>query len=233
MPWRLGPASCSPPPRVSCPADAWGKNNLPPELSFVVARGEGPARGSPWPHLPRLRPRIGPAAPRARASGPGPAVQAGRAGSTFFWLSEPSIQLAEAVAGRPLRRAGPVRVDRHRGDHVRVPHGAPSRAAKILKFEGGTVFTITPWSATGACPRKLLPLPGRRRRHSPGRPRERADRPVQRSRDDRARLAAHRADLAAIIVEPLQRAIRPKPSSSPGSVGSPIAWVPSSSSTRW
>ena len=51
-------------------------------------------------------------------------------GIHFFWLSEPSIQLAEAVAGRPLRRAGPVRVDRHRGDHVRVPHGAPSRAAR-------------------------------------------------------------------------------------------------------
>ncbi len=149
------------------PGACLGQNTLPPELSFVVDRGEGSRlidlRGRSYLDYvlgsgPLLLGHAHPAMVRAVQE------QVAR-GSTFFWLSEPSVRLAEMVV-----RAVPC------AEQVRfVSTGTEAtmfacrmartftRREKILKFEGGWHgSTTTPWSGTGACRRRLrTPTPAR------------------------------------------------------------------------
>ena len=137
-------------------------------------------------------------------------------GSTFHWLSEPSIRLAEAVVD-----AVPC------ADQVRfVSTGteatmfacrmarAVTRREKILKFEGGwhglhDYAMVGNWRVPSEAP---YPYPGP---DIGGIPRGALESVLVAPFNDLAtteRIATERgSELAAIIVEPLQRSIRPRP----------------------
>jgi glutamate-1-semialdehyde 2,1-aminomutase len=200
------------------PGACLGQNALPPELSFVVDRGEGPRifdlRGRSYLDYvlgsgPLLLGHAHPAIVEAVRE------QVGR-GSTFFWLSEPSVRLAEEVV-----RAVPC------AEQVRfVSTGTEAtmfacrmartftRREKILKFEGGW-HGLHDYAMVGN-----WRIPSEQPYPSPppdvgGIPRGALASVLVAPFNDleaTERIAeAHAGDLAAIIVEPLQRAIRPRP----------------------
>jgi glutamate-1-semialdehyde 2,1-aminomutase len=200
------------------PGACLGQNPLPAELSFVVERGEGPRlfdlRGRSYLDYvlgsgPLLLGHAHPAIVKA--------VQEQVAkGSTFFWLSEPSIRLADEVA-----RAVPC------AEQVRfVSTGTEAtmfacrmartftRREKILKFEGGW-HGLHDYAMVGN-----WRLPSEQPYPSPppdvgGIPRGALASVLVAPFNDLAAteriVAPHAGDLAAIIVEPLQRTIRPRP----------------------
>src|SRR5262249_57391253 len=123
------------------PGACLGQNALPPELSFVVERGEGPRlfdlRGRTYLDYvlgsgPLLLGHAHPAIVKA--------VQEQVAkGSTFFWLSEPSIRLAEAVV-EAVPCAEQVQFVSTGTEATMVAcrmASACTRSANILKFECG------------------------------------------------------------------------------------------------
>ncbi len=200
------------------PGACLGQNALPPELSFVVERGEGARlfdlRGRSYLDYvlgsgPLLLGHAHPAIVKAVQE------QVAR-GSTFFWLSEPSIRLAEAVV-----QAVPC------AEQVRfVSTGTEAtmfacrmartftRREKILKFEGGW-HGLHDYAMVGN-----WRLPSEQPYPSPppdvgGIPRGALASVLVAPFNDLAAteavVAAHADDLAGIIVEPLQRTIRPKP----------------------
>jgi glutamate-1-semialdehyde 2,1-aminomutase len=200
------------------PGACLGQNVLPPELSFVVERGEGArlvdVRGRTYLDYvlgsgPLLLGHAHPALVRAVQE------QVAR-GSTYFWLSEPSIRLAEAVV-----QAVPC------AEQVRfVSTGTEAtmfacrmartftRREKLLKFEGGwhglhDYAMVGNWRVPSEAP---YPHPGP---DVGGVPRGALETVLIAPFNDletTERIArAHASDLAAIIVEPLQRAIRPRP----------------------
>ena len=200
------------------PGACLGLNALPPELSFVVDHGEGArlvdVRGRTYLDYvlgsgPLLLGHAHPAVVRAVQE------QVAR-GSTFHWLSEPSIRLAEAVVD-----AVPC------ADQVRfVSTGteatmfacrmarAVTRREKILKFEGGwhglhDYAMVGNWRVPSEAP---YPYPGP---DIGGIPRGALESVLVAPFNDLAtteRIATERgSELAAIIVEPLQRSIRPRP----------------------
>jgi glutamate-1-semialdehyde 2,1-aminomutase len=200
------------------PGACLGQNPLPPDLTFVAERGEGAwlvdVRGRRYLDYvlgsgPLLLGHAHPALVRAVQE------QAAR-GSTFFWLSEPSVRLAEEVV-----RAVPC------ADQVRfVSTGTEAtmlalrmartftRREKVLKFEGGwhglhDYALVGNWRLPSEAPYPYsLPDVG-------GVPRGAVESVLVAPFNDLATAervaAAHGGDLAAIIVEPLQRAIRPRP----------------------
>jgi glutamate-1-semialdehyde 2,1-aminomutase len=200
------------------PGAALGQSALPPELSFVVAEGRGArltdVRGRTYLDYvlgsgPLLLGHAHPAIVRA--------VQEQVAkGSTYFWLSEPSIRLAEAVV-----QAVPC------AEQVRfVSTGTEAtmfacriartftRREKILKFEGGwhglhDYAMVGNWRIPSEAPYPS-PLPD-----VGGIPRGAVESVLVAPFNDletTARIVAdHAHELAGIIVEPLQRAIRPRP----------------------
>src|SRR5262245_37285101 len=127
--------------RSVLPGGCLGQNSLPPELSFVVARGEGARlvdlRGRTYLDYvlgsgPLLLGHAHPALVRAVQE------QVAR-GSTFFWLSEPSIHLAEAVV-QAVPCAEQVRFVSTGTEATMFAcrmARAFTRREKILKFEGG------------------------------------------------------------------------------------------------
>ncbi len=199
------------------PGACLGQNALPPELAFVVDHGEGArlvdVRGHS--HLdyvlgsgPLLLGHAHPAVVKA-------AQEQVAKGSTFFWLSEPSIRLAEEVA-RAVPGAEQVRFV-STGTEATMFAGRMARTftrrEKILKFEGGwhglhdyamvgnwRIPSEQPYPSpppdVGGIPRGALASV----LVAPFNDLEATERIA----------AAHADDLAAIIVEPLQRAIRPK-----------------------
>ncbi len=200
------------------PGACLGLNALPPELSFVVDHGEGArlvdVRGRTYLDYvlgsgPLLLGHAHPAVVRAVQE------QVAR-GSTFHWLSEPSIRLAETVVD-----AVPC------ADQVRfVSTGteatmfacrmarAVTRREKILKFEGGwhglhDYAMVGNWRVPSEAP---YPYPGP---DIGGIPRGALESVLVAPFNDLAtteRIATERgSELAAIIVEPLQRSIRPRP----------------------
>ena len=204
--------------RAVLPGGCLGQNPLPPELSFIVARGEGARlfdlRGRSYLDYvlgsgPLLLGHAHPALVRAVQD------QVAR-GSTFFWLSEPSVRLAEAVV-----QAVPC------AEQVRfVSTGTEAtmfacrmarvftRREKILKFEGGwhglhDYAMVGNWRIPSEAP---YPHPGP---DVGGIPRGALESVLVAPFNDletTERVATgHAEDLAAIIVEPLQRAIRPRP----------------------
>ena len=204
--------------RTVLPGACLGQNTLPPELSFVVARGEGARlvdlEGRTYLDYvlgsgPLLLGHAHPALVRAVQE------QVAR-GSTFFWLSEPSIRLAEAVV-QAVPCAEQVRFV-STGTEATMFAGRMARAftrrEKILKFEGGwhglhDYAMVGNWRVPSEAP---YPHPGP---DVGGIPRGALDSVLVAPFNDlesTERIVAGRAgDLAAIIVEPLQRAIRPRP----------------------
>jgi glutamate-1-semialdehyde 2,1-aminomutase len=200
------------------PGACLGQNSLPAELSFVAARGEGARlvdlRGRTYLDYvlgsgPLLLGHAHPALVRAVQE------QVGR-GSTFFWLSEPSIQLAEAVV-QAVPCAEQVRFVSTGTEATMFAcrmARAFTRREKILKFEGGwhglhDYAMVGNWRVPSEAP---YPYPGP---DVGGIPRGALESvliaPFNDLETTEGIAARHRADLAAIIVEPLQRAIRPQP----------------------
>ncbi len=200
------------------PGACLGQNALPAELSFVVERGEGPrlfdlsgksyldyVLGSGPLLLGHAHPAIVKAVQEQVAKG-----------STYFWLSEPSVRLAEEVV-----RAVPC------AEQVRfVSTGTEAtmfacrmartftRREKILKFEGGW-HGLHDYAMVGN-----WRIPSEQPYPSPppdvgGIPRGALESvlvaPFNNLEATERIVASHAGELAGIIVEPLQRAIRPRP----------------------
>jgi glutamate-1-semialdehyde 2,1-aminomutase len=200
------------------PGACLGQNSLPAELSFIVDHGEGARlvdlRGRTYLDYvlgsgPLLLGHAHPAIVRAVQE------QVAR-GSTFFWLSEPSIRLAEAVV-EAVPCAEQVRFVSTGTEATMFAcrmARALTRREKILKFEGGwhglhDYAMVGNWRVPSESP---YPYPGP---DIGGVPRGALESVLVAPFNDLAtteRIATERgADLAAIIVEPLQRSIRPLP----------------------
>ncbi len=200
------------------PGACMGQNPLPAELSFVVDHGEGArlvdVRGRTYLDYvlgsgPLLLGHAHPVVVKAAQD------QVAR-GSTFFWLSEPTIRLAEEVV-RAVPCAERVRFVSTGTEATmfacRIAR-ACTRREKILKFEGGwhglhDYAMVSNWRIASEQPYpRPLPDVG-------GIPRGAVESVLVAPFNDletTARIVAdHANDLAAIIVEPLQRAIRPRP----------------------
>jgi glutamate-1-semialdehyde 2,1-aminomutase len=200
------------------PGACLGQNSLPPELSFVVDRGEGARlidlEGRSYLDYvlgsgPLLLGHAHPAIVRAVQE------QVAR-GSTFFWLSEASVRLAEAVV-EAVPCAEQVRFVSTGTEATMFASRMArtfTRREKILKFEGGwhglhDYAMVGNWRVPSEAP---YPYPGP---DIGGVPKGALESVLVAPFNDLAtteRLAtAAGADLAAIIVEPLQRSIRPLP----------------------
>ena len=200
------------------PGACLGQNSLPPELSFVVDHGEGArlvdVRGRTYLDYvlgsgPLLLGHAHPAVVRAVQE------QVVR-GSTFHWLSEPSIRLAEMVVGA-VPCAEQVRFVSTGTEATMFAcrmARAVTRREKILKFEGGwhgfhDYAMAGNWRVPSEAP---YPYPGP---DIGGIPRGALESVLVAPFNDLAtteRIATERgSELAAIIVEPLQRSIRPRP----------------------
>jgi glutamate-1-semialdehyde 2,1-aminomutase len=200
------------------PGACLGQNALPPELSFIVDHGEGARivdlRGRTYLDYvlgsgPLLLGHAHPAIVKA--------VQAQVArGSTFFWLSEPSVRLAETVVSA-VPCAEQVRFVSTGTEATMFATRMArtfTRREKILKFEGGwhglhDYAMVGNWRVPSEAP---YPHPGP---DVGGVPRGALESVLVAPFNDLAtteRIAAERsAELAAIIVEPLQRSVRPLP----------------------
>jgi len=200
------------------PGACLGQNSLPAELSFIVDHGEGARlfdlRGRAYLDYvlgsgPLLLGHAHPAIVRAVQE------QVAR-GSTFFWLSEPSIRLAEMVVSA-VPCADQVRFV-STGTEATMFASRMARAftrrEKILKFEGGwhglhDYAMVGNWRVPSEAP---YPYPGP---DIGGVPKGALESVLVAPFNDLAtteRIATERgSDLAAIIVEPLQRSIRPQP----------------------
>jgi len=200
------------------PGACLGQNSLPPELSFVVDHGEGArlvdVRGRTYLDYvlgsgPLLLGHAHPAVVRAVQE------QVVR-GSTFHWLSEPSIRLAETVVDA-VPCAEQVRFVSTGTEGTMFAcrmARAFTRREKILKFEGGwhgfhDYAMAGNWRVPSESP---YPYPGP---DIGGIPRGALESVLVAPFNDLAmteRIATERgSELAAIIVEPLQRSIRPRP----------------------
>ncbi len=200
------------------PGACLGQNSLPPELSFVVDHGEGARlvdlRGRTYVDYvlgsgPLLLGHAHPAIVRAVQE------QVAR-GSTFFWLSEPSVRLAETVV-QAVPCAEQVRFVSTGTEATMFAcrmARALTRREKILKFEGGwhglhDYAMVGNWRVPSEAP---YPYPGP---DVGGVPRGALESVLVAPFNDletAERIATERgAELAAIIVEPLQRSIRPRP----------------------
>ena len=200
------------------PGACLGQNALPPELAFVVERGEGArlidVRGRTYLDYvlgsgPLLLGHAHPALVRAVQE------QVAR-GSTYFWLSEPSIRLAEAVVGA-VPCAEQVRFVSTGTEATMLACRMArtfTRREKIMKFEGGwhglhDYALVGNWRVPSEAP---YPHPGP---DVGGIPRGALESVLVAPFNDletTERIASrHADDLAGIIVEPLQRAVRPLP----------------------
>ncbi len=200
------------------PGACLGQNALPPELAFVVERGEGArlidVRGRTYLDYvlgsgPLLLGHAHPALVRAVQE------QVAR-GSTYFCLSEPSIRLAEAVVGA-VPCAEQVRFVSTGTEATMLACRMArtfTRREKILKFEGGwhglhDYALVGNWRVPSEAP---YPHPGP---DVGGIPRGALESVLVAPFNDletAERIASRHADeLAGIIVEPLQRAVRPLP----------------------
>ncbi len=200
------------------PGACLGQNALPAGLSFVAERGEGPrlfdlsgksyldyVLGSGPLLLGHAHPAIVKAVQEQVAKG-----------STYFWLSEPSIRLAEEVV-RAVPCAEQVRFVSTGTEATmfacRMARTFTKRE-KILKFEGGW-HGLHDYAMVGN-----WRIPSEQPYPSPppdvgGIPRGALESVLVVPFNDLAAteriVASHAGELAGIIVEPLQRAIRPRP----------------------
>jgi glutamate-1-semialdehyde 2,1-aminomutase len=191
--------------------------SLPADAAFIVARGEGSrvydAAGRSWIDYvlgsgPLLLGHAHPALVRAVQE------QVAR-GSTYLWLSEPTVRLAERLcAAAPC--AEKVRFTSSGTEAtmfaIRIARVFTGRE-KVLKFEGG-FHGLHDYAVIGNWRDGEVPYP------TPvpdvgGIPKGTVDSVLVTPFNDLAGaeevLALHGQELAAVIVEPLQRAIRPRP----------------------
>ena len=199
------------------PGGVLGGYSVPRELSFVVREARGPRLrdvsgreyidyilGSGPLVLGHAHPAVVAAVER----------QLGR-GTTYFQLSEPALELAEEIC-RAVPCAEQVRFTSSGSEAtffaLRLAR-AFTRRDKILKFEGGFHGTHD-YSLMSVEPRspKAFPAPTP---DSAGIPHAIQDQVLVAPFNDLAEtdaiVAAHRQELAAVIVEPFQRLIAPRP----------------------
>lgn len=195
---------------------------LPEDLAFVVARGEGSrlwdTRGREYVDYvlgsgPLL---LGHAHPAIVA-----AVQAQAArGSTFQWLSEPMIRLAERLCAT-VPCADKVRFVSTGTEAtmfaIRMARVFTGRE-KVLKFEGGW-HGLHDYAMTGNWAWSEAPFPAARPDVG-GVPKGVLESVLVAPFNDLATveeiLATHGREVAAVLVEPLQRALPPRPGFLPG-----------------
>ena len=198
------------------PAGSNGEFNLPPELSTVISRGEGceivDATGAEfldfsmgWGSV-----LVGHARPEVTEA----VVRQAALGANFAYVNENSLALAEEIC-----RVSPA-CDRLRfcasGTEANMYCLRLARAATgrrmILKFEGA-YHGASEVGVTSLFPHRLLDFP-RPDPSSAGIPPATVDDILVAPYNDSALaeriIAAHAADLAAVIVEPLQRCTPPK-----------------------
>ncbi|OGL15078.1 MAG: hypothetical protein A3F92_04990 [Candidatus Rokubacteria bacterium RIFCSPLOWO2_12_FULL_71_22] len=190
---------------------------LPPDLAFVVARGEGSrvwdTRGRAYiDYVLGSGPLLLGHAPAAVVA----AVQAQAArGSTYQWLSEPMIRLAERLC-EAVPCARKVRFVSTGTEAtmfaIRMARVFTGRE-KIVKFEGGW-HGLHDYAMTGNWAGSEAPFPTARPDVG-GIPKGALESvlvaPFNDLRTTEEILAVHGRDVAAIIVEPLQRALAPVP----------------------
>lgn len=205
--------------RADCyfPGACLGMMSLPADLQMVMVRGQGSkvydAAGKEYLDymlgsgpllLGHARPEVVEAVQRQAALG-----------STFFALNEPAIRLAQAIVeASPCAAA--VRFQTTGSEAVfaalRLARAATGRD-KVLKFEGGWHGGFDLGQLSGA-PSNPPPFPqpvpdcdG----ISPASQREVLVAPFNDVATTRTLIEEHHRDLAAIVVEPLQRALKPEP----------------------
>jgi glutamate-1-semialdehyde 2,1-aminomutase len=199
------------------PGACLGMIHLPPDLRMVMVRGQGSRiydadgkeyldymLGSGPLLLGHCRPEVVEAVQRQAA-----------AGSTFFALNEPAVRLAEEIVGAvPCGEA--IRFQTTGSDAtfaaLRLSRAFTGRD-RVLKFEGGWHggHDVGQLSGTTAAPFDYpLSLPD-----CDGIPHGVQEDVLTAPFNDTATTVAlieqHHRDLAAVIVEPLQRALKPEP----------------------
>ncbi len=198
------------------PGACLGMMSLPPDLQMVMVRGQGSkvydAAGKEYIDymlgsgpllLGHARPEVVAAAQRQAALG-----------STFFALNEPAIQLAEAIVeASPCAEAVRFQTTGSEATFaaLRLARAATGRD-KIFKFEGGWHGGSDVGQLSGA-PANPPPFP-QAVPDCDGITHAAQQEVVVAPFNDTATTAAlieqHHASLAAVIVEPLQRALKPE-----------------------
>jgi glutamate-1-semialdehyde 2,1-aminomutase len=199
------------------PGACLGMMSLPPDLRMVLVRGEGSkvhdAAGKEYIDymlgsgpllLGHAHPQVVEAVQRQAA-----------AGSTFFALNEPAIRLAEAIAEAvPCGEAVRFQTTGSEATFaaIRLARAATGRD-KVLKFEGGWHGGHDLGQLSGA-PGRAFPFP-EAVPDCDGIPAGSAHDVLVAPFNDAAATAAlveqHHRAIAAVIVEPMQRALRPEP----------------------
>jgi glutamate-1-semialdehyde 2,1-aminomutase len=199
------------------PGACLGMMSLPPDLRMVLVRGEGSkvhdAAGKEYIDymlgsgpllLGHAHPQVVEAVQRQAA-----------AGSTFFALNEPAIRLAEAIVEAvPCGEAVRFQTTGSEATFaaIRLARAATGRD-KVLKFEGGWHGGHDLGQLSGA-PGRAFPFPDAIP-DCDGIPAGSAHDVLVAPFNDAAATAAlleqHHREIAAVIVEPMQRALRPEP----------------------
>jgi len=199
------------------PGACLGMMHLPPDLRMVMARGKGSkvydAAGKEYIDymlgsgpllLGHARHEIVEAVQRQAAHG-----------STYFALNEPAILLAEAIVGAvPCGQAIRFQTTGSEATHaaIRMARAATGRD-KVLKFEGGWHGGHDLGQTSGA-PSEPVPFP-EASADCDGIPgaslRDVLVAPFNDPETTARIIEQHHAEIAAIIVEPLQRALQPEP----------------------
>jgi glutamate-1-semialdehyde 2,1-aminomutase len=190
---------------------------LPPELNLVVERGQG---SRVWDVAGReyIDYHLG-SGPALLGHGH-PAISAAIAarldkGTTYFFLNEPEIELAQRLidavpCGERVHYAGSGTEATFYALRIARAH---TGREKILKFEGAW-HGMHDYGLWGTVPSAPSDYP-RARPDSVGVPRQTGDTvlvaPFNDSERALALIEAHAQDLAAVIVEPLQRVLLPEP----------------------
>jgi len=187
--------------QAAFPAGSNGEFNLPPELSIVIARGEGCRL---WDSVGHARPEVVDAV----------TAQAAR-GSNYAYVTEPSLALAEEIlrvspASESLRFcASGTEATMYCQRLARAVTGRP----KILKFEGAyhganevgvtSLFPADPPDFPAPDPTSggIAHMVAR----------DVLVAPYNDLETTRAIIEAHRHEIAGVIVEPLQRCTPPEP----------------------
>jgi glutamate-1-semialdehyde 2,1-aminomutase len=198
------------------PGACLGMMALPPELRMVMVRGQGSKvfdadgkeyldcmLGSGPLLLGHARPEVVEAVQRQAA-----------AGSTFFALNEPAIRLAELmVSAIPCGEAIRFQTTGSEATFAALRLArAATRRPRILKFEGGWHGGHDPGQLSGA-PSEPVPFPESVPDCDGITPAACMDVLVAPFNDPdttNAIIERHRTEIAAVIVEPLQRALKPE-----------------------
>lgn len=199
------------------PGACLGMLRLPEDIRMVMVRGEGSKLydaedreyidymlGSGPLLLGHAHPEIVEAVKQQAASG-----------STFFALSEPAVQLAETlVTAVPCGEAVRYQTTGSAATYfsLRIARAATGRN-KVLKFEGGWhgSHDMGQLSAAPSDPPDFPQAAPDCAGISPGVSQEVLVAPFNDPQQTAAIIDAHQSELAAVIVEPLQRVLKPEP----------------------